>query len=31
MGLGDYGGDISGKNEMSAFNLLLGLQIELSR
>jgi len=31
MGLGDYGGDITGENEMSAFNLLLGLQIELSR
>lgn len=31
MGLGDYGGDLSGKNEQSAFNILLGLQIELGR
>jgi len=31
MGLGDYGGDLSGKNEQSAIAFLLGLQFELGR
>ncbi len=31
MGLGDYGGDSSGSNEQSSFNIMLGLQVELTR